>query len=383
MTIPPGWPAVSFAEATAALTRPGSPYAVEDILVRGQPTRVWTHAPPTLRHLFVAARGFGELPFLVYRDERTSFEGFARAAVALAHALIAAGVRPGDRVGIAMRNLPEWPVCFYGALLAGAVATPLNAWWTGPELVFAVEDCGAVALLADGERLDRLAPHLSALPALRRILLTRPAGAGPDGRAALLADVIGPTASWSALPALPLPDVAIHPDDDATVFYTSGTTGRPKGAVGTHRAAASTAMAHSYSVARSCLRRGEPVPVPDPAAPQRASLLAIPLFHVTACHSTLGTAMLRGQKLVLMHRWNVDAGLDLIDAERCTGAGGVPFIAWELAARAPSRRRAPPRRGARCRPSKGCSTAGRRRRPTSCAPSRRASPPPSPPPAGA
>ncbi|RYC30504.1 long-chain fatty acid--CoA ligase [Lichenibacterium minor] len=334
MTVPPAWPAVSFAEATAALTRPGSSFAVADAVVRGRPTRVWTHAPPTLRDLFLQARSFGDLPFLVYRDERASFDGFARAALVLAHALVDAGVRKGDRVAIATRNLPEWPVCYHAALLAGAVATPLNAWWTGPELVYALQDSGAVALVADGERLDRLAPHLAELPELRRVLVTRPAGAVADPRVAPLADLVGPTASWSSLPERPLPDVAIDPEDDATIFYTSGTTGRPKGAVGTHRASAATVMAHGYSVARSCLRRGEPVPVPDPSAPQRASLLAIPLFHVTGCHSTLGTAMWRGQKLVMMHRWDVDAGLDLIAAEGCTGAGGVPSIAWELASRA-------------------------------------------------
>ena len=330
----PDWPAVSFAEATEALTRPGSPFAVETISIRGVPTRIWSHAPPTLRDVFLRARSFGDLPFLVYRDERASFEGFARAALTLAHALVAAGVAKGDRVAIALRNLPEWPVCYHAALLAGAVATPLNAWWTGPELAYALADSGAVALLADGERLGRLAPHLGACPALRRILVTRGEAPAADPRVTALEAVIGPVAGWRALPDLPLPDVAIDPEDDATIFYTSGTTGHPKGAVGSHRASATTVMAYGYSLARACLRRGEPVPVPDPAAPQRASLLSIPLFHVTGCHSTLGSALWRGQKLVLMHRWDVEAGLGLIEAERCTGAGGVPSIAWELATRA-------------------------------------------------
>ena len=151
MSPPPPWPAVPFAAATAALTRPGSPFAMEEIAIRGRPTRIWSHAPPTLRDLFLRARSFGDLPFLVYRDERTSFDGFARATLALAHALVEAGVRKGDRVAVAMRNLPEWPVCYHAALLVGAVATPLNAWWTGPELHYALADSGAVLLVADGE----------------------------------------------------------------------------------------------------------------------------------------------------------------------------------------------------------------------------------------
>ncbi|MDQ0443457.1 class I adenylate-forming enzyme family protein [Methylobacterium persicinum] len=338
MTLPPGWPAMAFAEAEARLTAPGSPFAVETRMIRGVPTRIWTHAPPTLRDLFLRGRSHGARTFLVYRDERASFEGFARAAITLAHHLIALGVRKGDRVAIAMRNLPEWPVCTYGALLAGAVATPLNAWWTGPELAYALAHSGARVLIADGERLARLTPHLSDCPALEAVIATRQEGT----EAPPLPALIGATGDWDALPDRPLPDIALDPEDDATLFYTSGTTGRPKGVVGTHRAAATTVMAYPYSAARTALRKGETPRAPDPAAPQRASLLVIPLFHVTACHASLGSALYGGHRLVMMHRWDPAAALDLIDAEGCTGAGGVPTIAWQLAEAARAAGRALP-----------------------------------------
>ncbi len=336
---PPHWPAIPFHDAETELTRAGSPYAVETIAIRGVPTRIWTHAPPTLRHVFLTARAFADRPFLVYGEERVSFEGFARATLAIAEALGAAGVVKGDRVAIAMRNLPEWPVCYYGALLAGAIATPLNAWWTGPELAYAIADSGAVVAMVDGERLERLRPHSTDSPALRRVFVTRAVSGIDHPRIRPLEEVIGTVAGWGDLPDRTAPDVALDPEDDATLFYTSGTTGQPKGALGSHRAAASTVMAYGYSAARSCLRRGEPVPQPDPAASQRASLMAIPMFHVTGCHATLGNALWRGQKLVIMHRWDVGAALDLIERERCTSAGGVPSIAWELAARAGERGR--------------------------------------------
>ena len=126
------FPAVSLAEADAALTRPGSPFEIEERTIRGVRTRVWKNAPPTLRNAFLLGRAYGERTFVVYRDESASYEAFARAALAVAAALQEAGVGKGDRVAIAMRNLPEWPVAFFGCLLAGGVATLLNAWWTGP-----------------------------------------------------------------------------------------------------------------------------------------------------------------------------------------------------------------------------------------------------------
>jgi long-chain acyl-CoA synthetase len=336
---PPNWPAIPFRDAEAELTRAGSLYAVETIAIRGVPTRIWAHAPPTLRHVFLTARSFGDRPFLVYGDERTTFEGFSRATVAFAHALLAAGVVKGDRVAIAMRNLPEWPVCYYGALLAGAIAAPLNAWWTGPELSYAILDAGAAVAIVDGERLDRLRPHLADCPALQRVFATRSVTPLDEPRMRPLEEVIGTVAGWGDLPDRAVPELTLDPEDDATLFYTSGTTGRPKGAVGSHRAAASTVMAYGYSAARSCLRRGAPVPQPDLAGPQRASLISIPLFHVTGCHATLGNALWRGQKLVMMYRWDVHDALDLIERERCTSAGGVPSIAWELVARAGDRSR--------------------------------------------
>lgn len=337
--IPAGWPALPFREAEARLTAPGAPFAITTVDIRGVPTRIWEKAPPTLRDLFRIARSHGDKTFVVYRDERVTFTGFARAATTLALALTGAGIRKGDRVAIALRNLPEWPVSYFGALLAGAIATPLNAWWTGPELAYGLQHSGARMLIADGERFARIAPHLSECPALERVFTIR---MEPNPRATPLADLLGPSTEWGALPELPLPDIALDPEDDATLFYTSGTTGKPKGAVGTHRAAATTVMAYPYSASRSALRRGEAPPKPDPAAPQRVALLVIPLFHVTGCHASLGAALYGGHRLVMMHRWDATEALDLIEREGCTSAGGVPTIAWQLATAAREAGRAPP-----------------------------------------
>jgi long-chain acyl-CoA synthetase len=219
------FPAVSLAEANAALTRPGSPFEIEERTIRGVRTRVWKNAPPTLRDAFLLGRAHGERTFVVYRDERASYEAFARAALAVAAALQEAGVGKGDRVAIAMRNLPEWPVAFFGCLLAGGVATLLNAWWTGPELEYGLLDSGAKVAIVDRERLERLAEHLHNCPELKRVFVSREGEEVAHPKVANLEAVIGEVNSWHLLPDRPLPDVALDPDDDATILYTSGTTG--------------------------------------------------------------------------------------------------------------------------------------------------------------
>ena len=325
------WPVVSLARAHALLTAPGSPFEIEEVTIRGVPTRVWKHAPPTLREAFVAARAaHGPKTFLVYEDERTTYEGFARAAIVVAHALRQAGVVKGDRVAIAMRNLPEWPVAFYGALLAGAIATPLNAWWTAGELVYGLEDSGARVLIADGERFERLRGRLSSCPALERVWVARASGDLGDASAARFEDLVGPVDGWAALPEQALPDVPLQPEDDATIFYTSGTTGNSKGALGTHRNATCILGTGAFSVLRNCLRRGDPLPQPDPNAPQKAALLSVPFFHVTGCHAVLNGTLHTGGKLVLMHHWDPERAMQLIERERVTSAGGVPTIAWQI-----------------------------------------------------
>ena len=324
-------PAISLADAHAKLTGPGAPFEIEEVDIRGIRTRVWKNAPPTLREVFIAGRAaHGPKTFLVYEDDRATFEAFARATLAVAHELTAQGVRKGDRVAIAMRNLPEWAAVFFGATVAGAVATALNAWWTGPELEYGLRDSGARFAFLDSERLERLAPHLDACPALERIYVARGQGAAGYPRVLPLDSILGKVNAWGALPDRPLPDVALSPEDDATILYTSGTTGKPKGAVGTHRNVTTCIVASNFGPTRRFLRRGEQPPAPDPSAPQRASLVGIPFFHTTGSHALLCPAVQNGTKLVLMRRWDAEQAMQLIERERCTQAGGVPTIAWQL-----------------------------------------------------
>ncbi|MGH6878191.1 MAG: class I adenylate-forming enzyme family protein [Rhizomicrobium sp.] len=327
----PPWPAMSLAEAQARLTAPGSRFEMEERVIAGVPTRCWKHAPLTLRDVLQTGRMFGARDFLVYEDERVSFEALWRAASAVAHELLKLGVAKGDRVAIVMRNLPEWVAAFYGAAMAGAIVTPLNAWWTGPELEYALVDSGAKIAFVDSERLERIAEPFVNCPALEQVFASRARDELQHPWARRLEDVIGSPRHWATLPERPLPDIRLAPDDNVTILYTSGTTGKPKGALGTHRNMNSNIMAAGFSMARNFLRRGEPVPVLDPfTAPQRAGLLSVPFFHATGCFAVLNPALFTGAKLVLMRKWDVEQALALIEREKVNQAGGVPTIAWQL-----------------------------------------------------
>ncbi|MBV9905474.1 MAG: acyl--CoA ligase, partial [Alphaproteobacteria bacterium] len=221
---------------------------------------------------------------------------------------------------------------FYAAELVGAIVTPLNAWWTGPELEYGLVDSGTKIAFVDAERLERINEHLVNCPALKKIYVSRYADEMPNPIVHALEDVIGRPNDWGKLPAGEMPDVQIGPDDDATILYTSGTTGRPKGALGTHRNMTSNIIAAGFSAARNFLRKGELIPVvANPLdAPQRATLLSVPFFHATGCFAVLGPTVVSGGKIVLMRKFDAEKAMQLIEKEKINGAGGVPTIAWQI-----------------------------------------------------
>ena len=323
VAIDPNWPRMSLEEVKAALTAPGARFEMEEVPIRGVPTRVWKNAPPSLPMLARFSRLHGHRALTVYGEERASFEASFRAAAALAAELQRMGIRKGDRVAIAMVNLPEWPVAFFAATALGAIAVPLNAWWTGAELEYALADSGAKLLIADSARWERIQPHAGALPKLEHVLVSRGDGGSGTRR---LEDIIGPPPTWPDLPAADLPDVSIAPDDDATILYTSGTTGRPKGALGTHRNLMTNILSNGYSAARAALRRGEVPPEPEP----KVALIVIPMFHATALSATLMGTMVAGHTLVFMPKWDALEALALIERERVNFTGGVPTVAWQI-----------------------------------------------------
>ncbi len=334
--------APSLAEVTATLTAPGGLFEMEDLVIRGVPTRTWKTAPPTLRHVLELSAGHGDETFLVYEDERITFAEHFALAAGLSTVLVERfGVRKGDRVAIAMRNLPEWVIAFWAAIAAGAIVVPVNAWWTGPELAYGLSDSGSTVVFVDEERRDRILPHLDEIPSLTAMVVCSEEPDPAGGRRRAQGDRVDRSGA-DPLPVVPfaeltdvlpevagLPDVVIEPDDDATIFYTSGTTGRPKGAVGSHRNSASNLM-NLFFVATAGGMRRTGVVTETEGGTQNANLLSVPLFHATGCHAVLVTNTAAGGKLVMMHHFDPDRALELIERERITIFGGVPAMVMQV-----------------------------------------------------
>jgi len=309
---------VSFEEGVSQLSQPGGPFATKTVEVAGMETEVFENAPPSLRAIFDSARVRGDETFLVYEDERWSFAKTMGQVDALGALLVERyGVQPGDRVAIAMRNYPEWIVSFAGITSVGAISVSMNAWWTEAELRYGVEDSGAKVLIVDEAR-ARDASTIAAERGLR-VLVVRAEGELAPG-----------AERWEEV--LPLgatmPEVEIDPDQDATILYTSGTTGFPKGAVSTHRAVASALTAFACSATIHAVR----FPKEAATASQLPTsfILIVPLFHVTGAIAVMMSCFAAGYKLVMMYKWDPARALELIERERVTRFVGVPTQSWDL-----------------------------------------------------
>lgn len=326
------FPLMSIAQANALLTAPGAKFEMEEVVVDGVKLRSYKNAPKTIRDILLLSREWNDREFLVYQDERITFAAHYKAVAHLATALRDRyGVRKGDRVAVIMRNYPQWPVAFYAALALGAIATPMNSWWTGEELEYGLSDSGAKVAIIDVERLERIREHMPRLGALEHVLVARSSEEEGDPRVTALDALIGDPKTWASLPDIAMPDAQVGSEDDATIMYTSGTTGKPKGALATHRACVSNVFNGMACQARGLIRNREPVPVRDPKvdAP-RVTLLAIPFFHATGAFATLLPATLNADKMVTMYKWDAGEALPIIQREGVTLIGGVPAIAWQV-----------------------------------------------------
>ena len=318
------------AELTAEMTAPGQRYETIEEVVAGRTYRVWKNSPSSLAEVWGRAESYGNADYLVYEDERISYSRVAEQVASLRAGLSARGVVKGDRVALAMRNYPEWVASFWAIVTLGAVVVPLNAWWASGELAYGLADSGAKVAIVDQERMERLLPELMAgpPPELAHLIGVRceeSGMAGARGRLDRQGIHVTPLSALIGEGVRGELDTELLPEDPATIFYTSGTTGRPKGALGTHRNICTSLMSLFFLSARN---QRAYAATREPSV-QNSVLLSVPLFHATGCHGLLVPNTMAGGKLVMMRRWNPERALELIERERVNNFIGVPTMVWQ------------------------------------------------------
>jgi acyl-CoA synthetase (AMP-forming)/AMP-acid ligase II len=288
-------------EIETEITSPGGPFEVVEETVLGEPMQVFRRRPRSLRQLIHDSAGFGDKKYLVYEDRRITFAEHARVVASVARALEERfGVRKGDRVAILAANCPEWIVTYWATVSLGAIAVGLNGWWTGDEIRYGLDDAEPRVLFGDRKRLARLAGAPPRFPVVEF--------------ESQFADL------WSFDADAALPEAPIDEDDPATILYTSGTTGRPKGAVNTHRGIIALNGIQFFHGVRMMLAARD-APREDAPAPPCA-LITNPLFHVSGLYTGAVTTLAGGVKTVWTSgRFDPVRVMQLIERERVTTWG--------------------------------------------------------------
>jgi long-chain acyl-CoA synthetase len=310
-------------EAGDLLLQTGGSHELSTVAINGIEMPVYTRAPQTLREALDTGRAHGDKTFLVYEGEKWTFDHFFEQSDRMGHTLVTKfGIGKGDRVAIAMRNYPEWMVAYTAVISVGAVVVPLNSWGQADELEYGLTDAGAKLLFCDQQRLDYIAPRLPEL-----------------GIVAIAARIdeatLPPTAQeWNTLLQqagdVSMPVAEIAADDTVMIMYTSGTTGKPKGAVSTNRAICQALYNFEFHAFSSAIANPELIGKMQASGYQPSTLLVVPLFHVSGCFAVFMLNLRGGRKTAIMYKWDTSKALELIESEGITTFTGVPAMSLAL-----------------------------------------------------
>ncbi len=289
------------------LTAAEQPYELVPGSVFDRPCLRFKNAPPTLRDLFSQSRS--EVEFIIYEDQRLTFDEAYIEASKIAMILVNDyGVKPGDRVAISMRNYPEWILAFMAATSIGGIAVAMNALWQPEEMAYGLTDSGAKVLFADEERLARFA-QIASPPKVQLISVRTSAYPNAVDLANLVAKL------ENSGQTIAMPEQYAKPEDDATLLYTSGSTGHPKGVASCHVNIISALMSWELDQTTAIGLMEEP---PEAPAHPPATLMAVPLFHATGSHAVYLASYRHQRKLVCMYKWDPAIAAQMIEEEKIT-----------------------------------------------------------------
>nr|WP_279086598.1 class I adenylate-forming enzyme family protein [Comamonas thiooxydans] len=302
----------------AQLTSQGAPFEVQQVtLSDGRSVAAYRNAFQNLAQVIDAGRVHGAAEFMVYGEDRWTFDRFFAAADALASRLQKqCGIKPGDRVAIAMRNRPEWAVAFAAIALLGAVPVPLNSFGLSSELMANLEDTWPVMLICDADRHARISQAI-AQTAIKVVVV--------DGE--------GGDISWSELTAgghdgFVSPQLSA--DEPALILFTSGATSRAKGVESTHRAVCQGIFNIDFIGAVAAMTSPDAIAAIMARQLQPTILSAVPLFHVSGLHAQLLVSLRHGRRLIFVHRWEPEKAAELIRKEKVTQFNGAPSMVQQL-----------------------------------------------------
>ena len=308
-------------EIVKAHKAPEADLAIHQEEIDGIRYEVFSKAPRNLFELYKLGLQAADDTFLVYVEDRYTFAETLDKAARLGRTLTTVyQVKPGDRIAICARNSPEWCIAYMAATIIGATIVPMNSWWKGSELEYGLDDSGSKLAFVDQARFEEIKPYIKSLDL--KIIVIRPEKnlTHPEFHSIF--------ANTAPLSDEEISRIGVNSENNASIMYTSGSTGHPNGVLSTHRNIINALYTWRFVKEINEILRPELV---DENPENKPALLAnVPLFHVTGSHAQFLASFVYLRKFVMMYKWDATDALHLIEKEKISIFHGVPTMTWEI-----------------------------------------------------